>query len=223
MQGRNRFTSIEANQIRKLLRDKVKAGRTEQKTIRGKIRGLGFFITDFTGSKDGFSVADFETLISNGSIVITEEDKSDQENISPLPEGSQKDEAYVINLCDEVLGVPAQRQHRFDFLLGDAGTSLPVDAYYPKLNLVIEYRERQHTEAVGFFDKPGRMTVSGVHRGEQRRLYDERRREVLPAHGIKLEEFSYSDFAHAPNKRLTRDREKDLEIVRNTLSKFVQR
>ncbi|WP_309751901.1 hypothetical protein [Novosphingobium sp.] len=45
---------------------------------------------------------------------------------------------------------------------------LPVDAWYPELALVIEYRERQHSEAVKFFDQ--RETVSGVGRGEQRRI-----------------------------------------------------
>ena len=58
------------------------------------------------------------------------------------------DESYVIDLCDELLGITASRQHRFEFLKGDAGTKLPVDAYYKPLNLVIEYREKQHSEQV---------------------------------------------------------------------------
>jgi hypothetical protein len=45
-------------------------------------------------------------------------------------------EAYVIDLCDRVLGLTAQRQAKFDLLRGDAapgkeGAKLPVDAYYP--------------------------------------------------------------------------------------------
>ena len=87
------------------------------------------------------------------------------------------DELYVIDLCDQVLNLKAIRQHRFDFLLGDPGktgrcTPLPVDAWYPELKLVMEYREKQHTESVKIMDQ--RMTVSGVTRGEQRRIYDER-------------------------------------------------
>ncbi len=50
----------------------------------------------------------------------------------------------------------------------------------------MEYHERQHDEAVVFFDKPERLTVSGVHRGLQRALQDERRRELIPQHGITL-------------------------------------
>jgi len=50
------------------------------------------------------------------------------ENLNP-----KKDEHYVIDLCDEVLGVVSSRQHRFDFLLGDTNklrkaVKLPVDS-----------------------------------------------------------------------------------------------
>ena len=44
---------------------------------------------------------------------------------------------------------------------------------------MIEYCERQHTEAVAFFDHNERLTVSGVTRGEQRKIYDQRRRDLL--------------------------------------------
>lgn len=71
------------------------------------------------------------------------------------------------------------------------------------LKLAIEYRERQHTEAVNFFYKPNRITVSRVHRGEQRKLYDEKRRTVLQTHGLKLIEISYSDFNHDNQKGLS--------------------
>lgn len=134
-----------------------------------------------------------------------------------------KDEDYVIDLCDELLNLKASRQHRFPFLLGDPGKNrrkamLPVDSYYKLLSLVIEYRERQHTEEVRHFDKPDVMTVSGVHRGEQRRIYDQRRREELPKHGIKLIEISYSDFEYDGKKKLVRDYDNDIEVVRKILS-----
>ena len=128
------------------------------------------------------------------------------------------DEFYVIDLCDEVLGQKASRQHSFDFLRGDGtpGRKLPVDAYYPSLKLVVEYRERQHTESVAFFNK--KTTVSGVSRDEQRRIYDQRRKEVLPKHGIRLIEISYSDLKHDSCKRLIRDRQSDKEIIQKLLS-----
>ena len=121
--------------------------------------------------------------------------------------------SYVIDLCDEILGQKASRQHKFDFLRGDSGRRLPVDAYYENLNLVIEYRERQHSEPVFHFDKPHKMTVSGVHRGEQRKIYDQRRRDLIPENGIKLIEIDYTQFEYDGRKRIVRDRERDIEVV----------
>ena len=129
------------------------------------------------------------------------------------------DESYVIDLCDEVLNEKDSRQHRFDFLKGDAGTKLPVDAYYKSKNLVVEYNERQHTESVALFDK--KKTISGVSRGEQRKIYDKRRAEVLPQHGIRLIVISYDDFEYDGAKRLRRDKEHDLEVVKKKLADYL--
>ncbi len=135
------------------------------------------------------------------------------------------DEHYVIDLCDVVLGKKASRQHCFDFLRGDAsatfplGKKLPVDAYYDSLNLVVEYYERQHTESVHLFNK--KSTVSGVSRDKQRRIYDDRRRSVLPQNGIDLVVLSYSDFSHNAQKRLVRNRKADIEVVKQKLLKYI--
>jgi hypothetical protein len=138
---------------------------------------------------------------------------------------STKDEHYVLDICDKVLRQTSSRQHKFDFLFGDTNSNgtaakLPVDAYYDKLKLVIEYRERQHTESVTFFDKPDRMTVSGVHRGEQRKIYDERRRKLIPKNGLKLIEISYTDFNHDNQKRIIRNEKQDTEVIREFLKAY---
>lgn len=125
------------------------------------------------------------------------------------------DESYVIDLCDEILGCKAIRQHRFDFLKGDAGTKLPVDAYYPELNMVVEYYESQHTESVPLFDN--KQTVSGISRGEQRKKYDRLRQIVLPEHGIKLVIISYTDFG--TSKRLKRNHDHDSRVIKEILMK----
>lgn len=147
--------------------------------------------------------------------------------VRPAPsrgrEGS--DEQYVIDLCDEVLGQRALRGHRFDFLRGDAGRngigrSLPVDAYYPALNLVIEYCERQHSESVPFFDR--RETVSGVGRGRQRAIYDQRRRDILPRNGITLLELSYIEFGHDRRKRLFRQPHDRMVVERRLASQLAR-
>lgn len=116
-------------------------------------------------------------------------DKPKPINTTKTNSRKNSDEHYVIDLCNKVINKMGLRQHRFNFLLGDANSNgvcskLPVDVYYPELNLVIEYKEQQHSKANKHFDKPDVMTVSGVHRGEQRRIYDQRRLGVLPKHGI---------------------------------------
>jgi len=130
------------------------------------------------------------------------------------------DEAYVLELCDEALNMVGSRQHKFDFLVGDSGRKLPVDIYYSTLNLVVEYRETQHSNEVKFFDKPDKVTVSGVSRGEQRKIYDQRRRDVLSEYGIQLIEIDYSDFEYDRKNRIIRNREKDREVVRRIMKKL---
>lgn len=147
--------------------------------------------------------------------------QNDERNEQRKTVSKHRDEDYVLDLCDEVLKVIGSRQHKFDFLLGDSGRRLPVDIYYPTLNLVIEYRENQHSNEVIFFDKPDKKTVSGVSRGEQRKIYDQRRRDVLPKQGIQLIEIDFTDFEYDRKNRIVRDRVKDLKVVRAMLIKNI--
>ena len=137
------------------------------------------------------------------------------------------DEYYIIDLCDEILGLNAARQKTFSFLVGDlhkdgvTRTRLPLDAYYESLNLVVEFLEKQHTEEVSHFDKLERVTVSGVSRGEQRKIYDQRRRTVLKNKEIDLVEVDYSLFEVDSNKKLHRNKEKDIVVLSQLLSKYI--
>ncbi|MEQ8219369.1 MAG: hypothetical protein RH981_14120 [Arenibacter sp.] len=150
-----------------------------------------------------------------------------KENSIPKPSNrADSDEKYVIDLCDKVLSKKASRQHTFNFLFGDIDSrgqkrKLPVDAYYPDLNMVIEYREQQHSESVPHFDKPTVRTISGVNRGEQRKIYDQRRRDVLEEHKIKLIEIEYSDFEYNGRKKIVRDLERDLSILQRILKNYI--
>ncbi len=136
-----------------------------------------------------------------------------------MKERRDSDEHYVIDLCDRVLGMKAERQYnKFPFLRGDTGRPLAVDAFYPELKLVIEYHERQHSEAVKFFDR--RMTPSGCLRGEQRRRYDDRRRVGIPRNGYRLLVIDWRVFG--PRRRLRRDAVAHEEIVRSLLAPFIQ-
>ena len=228
MQGRKNFTQDEANEIIALIKLKLQSDSTKQKGIRAKIRKRGFYASDF-GFRDGYTVEDFLSVAIIDNSKIPDKKKADSEeekSLSAIVERksvsnprNKSDENYVIDLCDTLLKVKALRQHRFDFLNGDSGRKLPVDAYYPKLNLVIEFKERQHTEVVKFFDR--RQTVSGVGRGEQRKIYDQRRRDILPENGIALIELNYDEFGHFASKRLLRKTEKDIQVIEKKLKSFL--
>jgi hypothetical protein len=134
----------------------------------------------------------------------------------------QSDESYVLDLCDDILDLKCERQARFNFLLGDAGkrgrrVRLPVDGYYREHQLVIEYLEVQHFEPVRHFDKPDRKTVSGVSRGEQRKIYDNRRREVLYAMGITQVDIAHTSLTVGRSGKLSRDRARDKDFIRRAL------
>lgn len=70
MKGQNRFTIEQIDAIKKLIADKVRATPDKQKSIRAKIRNLGFYFSDFSSMKDGYTVADFENLIQSGQIIV---------------------------------------------------------------------------------------------------------------------------------------------------------
>lgn len=137
-------------------------------------------------------------------------------------ERAASEEFYVLDLCDRVLAETGLRQHRFSWLLGDPGVTgrcvrLPVDSYWPNANMVVEYRERQHDQPVAHFDSPDRLTVSGVHRGLQRALYDARREELIPAHGIRLIVLTPADLDATPRGRLRRNPDHDLKALAQIL------
>lgn len=231
------FTNEERNCIIDLVRDLEKADSSKKKGIREKIRNIGLYWSEVAPGYD-YTVTNLQKLFECGILKIERENLDDNKKVDKPTQSITKentlsssatnrinvsntkgriasDEYYVINLCDEILGMKASRQHTFEFLTGDAGTKLPVDAYYSKFNLVVEYCESQHTKSIPFFDN--RKTVSGVSRGEQRRIYDQRRQEVLPQYGIKLVVISYTDFEFSKRKKLVRKHEQDLNIVKNIL------
>jgi hypothetical protein len=240
MKGKSVFSKAEIKELEELIILRNNTPTNGQKAIRDKMRRIGFYGRDDWGISD-LQISDLHSLMEAGLIKVTNEDKSSHQKEMITIENDRlgtkvvqsvtstkinKDEYYILDLCDMVLQQKSLRQHRFDFLLGDANikgvvVKLPVDAFYPKLNLVIEYCERQHTETVSFFDKPDRLTISGVNRGEQRRIYDDRRREVLREHSISLIEISYFDFNYDSNKRIIRNKEYDKAVISERLKDFL--
>ncbi len=68
------------------------------------------------------------------------------------------------------------------------------------------------------FDKPDRLTVSGVHRGEQRALYDARRDTEIPAHGLRLVVVRPADLDADGRGRLRRSEKADLAALKKILA-----
>ena len=88
-------------------------------------------------------------------------------------------------------------QKTFSWLLGDKGTSLRVDAYFPNKKLVAEYHGKQHFESNQHMDRrPGRA--------EQRRKYTRRRKLLIPRHNLKLLEIRYDDERKDVQEKLMR-------------------
>ncbi|MGC9335878.1 MAG: hypothetical protein ACP5JJ_17165 [Anaerolineae bacterium] len=135
---------------------------------------------------------------------------------------TESDERYILDLVAQVLAEPDYRwQHRFPTLLGDPGKDdgrrrpLPVDGYFPRHRLIVEYWERQHSAPVAIMDEGD--TVSGVSRGHQRRLYDQRRRAWAEANGLRLVILDYRGFESDERGRLQRRPARDLETVAEAL------
>jgi len=141
---------------------------------------------------------------------------------------ARKDQNYIIDLCDALLKMKAKREHTFDFLRGDPspkfpkGKKLPVDAFYPSIDFVIEFEESHHSKPVKIFDKIDVKTVSGVNRAEQRIKYVELRKKILPKQNIKLLFFQFDEF-ELKGKRLKRNGEKDIEVVRKRFQQFINK
>src|SRR4051794_30987779 len=74
MKGRDRFTSSDAAEIRRLLKlvRKAEPG-TPQKLLRDRLRAIGFNISDFAGGPAGFTASDFDDLVRGGRIKISDD------------------------------------------------------------------------------------------------------------------------------------------------------
>ena len=138
-----------------------------------------------------------------------------------MPPRTESDEKYLLDLAAEVLAEPDYRwQHRFRTLVGDPGGDgkarpLPVDGYFPRHRLVVEYWEKQHSAPVPIMDEG--ESVSGVSRGHQRRLYDQRREQWAAANGLRFVILDYRGFEADEQGRLRRDPARDRQAVADAL------
>ncbi len=71
MKGKNTFSKAESEKIKTLIRKKLDANATEQKTLRASIRKVGFYFTDFYNIRSTeYNLEAFESLIKTGKITI---------------------------------------------------------------------------------------------------------------------------------------------------------
>jgi diadenosine tetraphosphate (Ap4A) HIT family hydrolase len=138
-----------------------------------------------------------------------------------VPPRTESDEKYILDLVAEILAEPDYRwQHRFPTLLGDPGKDgkrrpLPVDGFFPRHKLIIEYWESQHSAPIPIMDEG--MTVSGVSRGHQRRLYDHRRQIWAKANGLRFVILDHRGFETDAQGRLLRNPPRDRRAVATAL------
>jgi hypothetical protein len=62
------FTSAEIADIRRLLAELRRSDRTTQKSIRAKLRRIGFHISDVSHDNDRFTISDFDAFVRRGTI-----------------------------------------------------------------------------------------------------------------------------------------------------------
>jgi diadenosine tetraphosphate (Ap4A) HIT family hydrolase len=138
-----------------------------------------------------------------------------------MPPRTESDEKYILDLVAEVLAEPDYRwQHRFPTLLGDPGQDgrrrpLPVDGYFPRHRLIVEYWEKQHSAPVPIMDEG--PSISGVSRGHQRRLYDQRRQQWAEANSLSFVILDYRGFETDEQGRLQRSPARDRQIIADAL------
>jgi len=68
--GQTTFTAAQASRIRALLDEKCRSSRAVQKRVRNEIRRIGFYISRFRLTADGFTSGDFDQLVKDRAVVI---------------------------------------------------------------------------------------------------------------------------------------------------------
>ncbi len=115
----------------------------------------------------------------------------------------------------------AEREKRFEWAVGDPSprtgrrVQLPFDAVWSTRRLIIEVDEDQHRRPAAFWDKPNVATLSGVHRGQQRAIYDRRKRTAAREQGFTVIEIPW-ERRPPPGSR---DRESDRRYLEELLRK----
>lgn len=154
------------------------------------------------------------------------------ETIAKISAMLEKDVNYVIDLCDEIIGENANRHKRFWFLLGElhkdekTRTRLPISAFYESLNLVVDFREVyvpnkdaevKHVEK----DEDSKYVAGGLSRSELRKIYEQRKADLIPKHKINYVVISNTDFTCDKQNKIIRNKESDIKVISEILKEYI--
>jgi hypothetical protein len=126
---------------------------------------------------------------------------------------------YVLESIESHLG-PSHREKRFSWARGDVSpktnraSMLPFDAVWEQHKLIVEVHEDQHRRPNTHFDKPQKLTCSGVHRGIQRKIYDARKKSAAEANGYKVVVIEWS----RSKRKSSEDADEVWKILTDTVS-----
>jgi len=67
---RNSFTAAEWAALRVLVDALRRAPAKERELLRGGMRGLGFYISDYTRAENRFVTSDFDRLLLEGKVTV---------------------------------------------------------------------------------------------------------------------------------------------------------
>jgi hypothetical protein len=76
IERRSSFTQSEVDELRRLIREKQTADRDRQKSLRTRMRKIGFYITDYA-DYSGFTVSDFDDLVTRGVVTVKNSTEGD--------------------------------------------------------------------------------------------------------------------------------------------------
>ncbi|MGV0941060.1 hypothetical protein [Empedobacter sp. ULE_I140] len=106
MKGKSIFTKEEAVRLEALIKQKCEAESSQQKSIRNKIRDLGFYASDF-GISGGYTVTDFKRVVkivgdTNKSVVSNKVFKKVKVN-TPINVVNKETFDFTVNLKNNVI------------------------------------------------------------------------------------------------------------------------
>ena len=114
MKGKNQFLKSEFEQLKTLIKDKQTADKTQQKSIRNRIRKIGFYFSDFSNQKKGYDISDLEQLLKTGEIKIVRETSNLEKPKTTKKQNQKILEVRTFNKSDLTKSLIDFKKNRFE-------------------------------------------------------------------------------------------------------------